>query len=86
MTLPLFKPIQACDGSPMSEVAVPKDTMIVLHSWGCNTNKAVWGDDAYKWKPECWLGELPKVLDEARIPGVYSNLCVAHGKNHVAFR
>ncbi|EIW61057.1 cytochrome P450 [Trametes versicolor FP-101664 SS1] len=79
MTLPLFKPIQARDGSPMSEVAVPKDTMIVLHSWGCNTNKAVWGDDAYEWKPERWLGELPKVLDEARIPGVYSNLMTFSG-------
>ncbi|OJT08558.1 Docosahexaenoic acid omega-hydroxylase CYP4F3 [Trametes pubescens] len=78
MSLPLFKPIQALNSSLMSEVAVPKDTMIVLHSWGCNTNKAVWGDDAYEWKPERWLGSLPKVL-EARIPGVYSNLMTFSG-------
>ncbi|OJT04914.1 hypothetical protein TRAPUB_4294 [Trametes pubescens] len=76
ITIPLFEPVRARDGSLMTEVPVPKDTMILAHLWGCNTNKAVWGDDAYKFKPERWLGELPKALDEARVPGVYSNLCV----------
>lgn len=75
-TIPLFEPVRARDGSLMTEVPVPKDTMILGHLWGCNTNKSVWGDDAYEFKPERWLGELPKALDEARVPGVYSNLCV----------
>ncbi len=46
----------------------------MLNLWACNTNKALWGEDAYEWKPERWLGPLPRALDEARIPGVYSNL------------
>ncbi|EIW61050.1 cytochrome P450 [Trametes versicolor FP-101664 SS1] len=78
-TIPLFEPVRARDGSLMTEVPVPKDTMILGHLWGCNTNKAVWGDDAYKFKPERWLGELPKALDEARVPGVYSNLMTFSG-------
>ena len=42
----------------------------------CNTNKAIWGEDALEWKPERWLAPLPEVLEDAHIPGVYSNLCV----------
>ena len=37
------------------------------------------GEDADEWKPERWLKPLPAVLEEARLPGVYSNLCVQLG-------
>ncbi|KAI0039847.1 hypothetical protein FA95DRAFT_1503644, partial [Auriscalpium vulgare] len=34
---------------------------------------AIWGPDAEEWKPERWLAPLPKTVEEARIPGIYSN-------------
>ncbi|KAI0823809.1 cytochrome P450 [Trametes gibbosa] len=79
MILPVFKPVRGSDGTMMSEVPIPKGTMILLNSAGCNTNKDLWGNDAYEWKPERWLGELPKALDDARVPGVYSNLMTFSG-------
>ncbi len=39
-----------------------------------NDNKAFWGEDAYEWKPERWLEPLPRTVDEARIPGIYSTM------------
>ena len=72
--LPLHEPIRGADGALITEVAVPKGTVAVLNLGACNTNKAVWGEDAYEWKPERWLQPLPPMLDEARVPGVYSNL------------
>lgn len=65
------------DGSLVTEVPVPKGTMLLLHLTGCNTNRDLWGDDVYEWKPERWLGKLPSALDGARIPGVYSNMYVS---------
>ena len=58
----------------ITELAVPKGTVAIQNLWACNTNKALWGEDAYEWKPERWLAPLPPALEEARIPGVYSNL------------
>ena len=58
----------------ISEIPVPKGTDIFLGIQACNTNKALWGDDALEWKPERWLSPLPETLSQARIPGVYSNL------------
>ncbi|KAI0697071.1 cytochrome P450 [Cerioporus squamosus] len=72
--LPLHEPIRGLDGTLITELHVPKGTVAMLNLWACNTNKALWGEDAYEWKPERWLEPLPRALDEARIPGVYSNL------------
>ena len=72
--LPLHEPIRGTDGSLMTEVAVPKGTVAVLNLWACNTNKAIWGEDAYEWKPERFLSPLPPTVEAARVPGVYANL------------
>lgn len=72
--LPLHEPIRGTDGSLISEISVPKGTVAILNLLACNTNKALWGEDALEWKPERWLAPLPRAVDEARIPGVYSNL------------
>ncbi|RDX41898.1 cytochrome P450 [Lentinus brumalis] len=77
--LPLHGPIRGTDGTLITELHVPKGTVAMLNLWACNTNKALWGEDAYEWKPERWLGPLPRALDEARIPGVYSNLMSFYG-------
>ena len=74
--IPLSEPVRCTDGTVISEVPVPKGTMIFLNIRGCNTNKALWGDDACEWNPERWLRPLPKAVEDARIPGIYANLYV----------
>ncbi|KAI0806688.1 cytochrome P450 [Fomes fomentarius] len=74
ITLPLHTPVRGRDGSMMNEVPVTRGTLVLLHLQASNTNKALWGDDSKEWLPERWLGPLPTELEEARIPGVYSQL------------
>ena len=64
------------DGKVVTELAIPKGTMFMLNLRACNTNKALWGEDAKEWKPERWLEPLPKAVEDARIPGIYANLYV----------
>ncbi|KAM5535768.1 hypothetical protein V8D89_010582 [Ganoderma adspersum] len=77
--LPLHEPIRGTDGTLITEVAVPKGTVAVLNLGACNTNKAVWGEDAYEWKPDRFLAPLPRSVEAARVPGVYANLMTFHG-------
>lgn len=74
MTLPLLTPVMGKDGSLVTEVAVPERTWILANIQASNCNRALWGEDAYEWKPERWLKPFPSSLEDARIPGVYSNL------------
>ena len=60
----------------MPEIAVPKGSQIVVNLRAVNTYKAIWGEDALEWKPERWLNPLPRSVEEARIPGIYSHVCV----------
>ncbi|OSD06387.1 cytochrome P450 [Trametes coccinea BRFM310] len=72
--LPLAKPIRGLDGTLIHEVFLPKGTSVCAGLLNCNRNKALWGEDAYEWKPERWLSPLPDAVLDAKIPGVYSNL------------
>ncbi|EPT05081.1 hypothetical protein FOMPIDRAFT_1045154 [Fomitopsis schrenkii] len=72
--VPLTVPIYGTDGTRMDEIAIPKGTQVMVGMLGCNTSKALWGEDAYEWKPERWLKPLPAQLTAAHVPGVYSNL------------
>ncbi len=72
--LPLHEPIRGTDGTLITEVPVPKGTVAVLNLWACNTNRAIWGEDAYEWKPDRFLSPLPRTVEAARVPGVYANL------------
>lgn len=76
--LPLSEPIKGVNGKLIHEIMIPKDTTIVIGILSANRNRAIWGEDATKWKPERWLSPLPDAVIEARIPGIYSNLCVAY--------
>ena len=58
----------------MDAIPVPKGTTVMVHLLANNVNKALWGEDASEWRPERWLQPLPSVLEDARIPAVYSNL------------
>ena len=76
VVLPLSEPVHGRDGTMMSEVPIPKDTIVFIGIYTSNTRKALWGDDAHEWKPERWLSRLPDAVLDAKIPGVYSNLYV----------
>ena len=60
----------------ITEIPLPKDTTVMVGVISSNTSKALWGEDAYEWKPDRWLSPLPETICDAKIPGVYSNLYV----------
>ena len=76
VVLPLSEPVRGRDGTLISQIPLPKNTTVFVGVISSNTNKALWGEDVYEWKPERWLSRLPDALMEAKVPGVYSNLCV----------
>ena len=83
VVLPLSQPIRGVDGSEIREIPVPKDTTVAVGLLSSNQNKAVWGEDALEWRPERWLAPLPGAVQDAKIPGVYSNLWVPSGATPV---
>lgn len=77
IVMPLQSPIEAVDGkTKISNILVKKNTDIIISIIGANLDKAIWGDDAEEWKPERWLEPLPESVAAARLPGVYSSMCV----------
>ncbi|KAI8989217.1 cytochrome P450 [Trametes punicea] len=79
MRLPLHTPVVGQDGTVMNEIPVPAGTSVLVNLQGLNCNRSLWGEDAYEWKPERWLKPLPSALEDARVPGVYSNLMTFSG-------
>ncbi|RPD54902.1 cytochrome P450 [Lentinus tigrinus ALCF2SS1-7] len=79
VVLPLSEPVRGRDGKMINEIPLPKDTTVLVGVTSSNTSKALWGEDAYEWKPERWLSPLPETVAEAKIPGVYSNLMTFWG-------
>ncbi|EMD37251.1 hypothetical protein CERSUDRAFT_113894 [Gelatoporia subvermispora B] len=88
MVLPLSKPIRGEDGRMLSEIPVPKGTVVQIGVQGSNMNKALWGKDALEWKPERWINGLPAAVEEAKIPGVYSHLMtfLGGGRSCIGFK
>ncbi|KAH9941852.1 cytochrome P450 [Epithele typhae] len=74
VVLPLSQPIRGVDGALVREIAVPRDTTVAIGILSANRNKAVWGEDAEAWRPERWLQPLPATVQDAKVPGIYSNL------------
>ncbi len=72
--IPLATPVRGRDGAIMNELAISRGTALILHYQAMNDAPELWGDDAHEWKPERWLSPLPKAVEDAHIPGVYSNL------------
>ncbi|OJT12108.1 Docosahexaenoic acid omega-hydroxylase CYP4F3 [Trametes pubescens] len=79
IVLPLSEPVRGKDGRMMHELHIPKDTSVFVGINASNTNTALWGPDAYEWKPERWLEPLPDAVLDAKIPGVYANLMTFWG-------
>ncbi|EIW54990.1 cytochrome P450 [Trametes versicolor FP-101664 SS1] len=86
--LPLSEPVRGKDGRMMHELHIPKNTSVFVGINASNTNPALWGPDAYEWKPERWLEPLPETVLNARIPGVYANLMTfwGGGRSCVGFK
>ncbi|THU90950.1 cytochrome P450 [Dendrothele bispora CBS 962.96] len=74
VVVPLSKPITGVDGRKISELALPKDTLVFIGSINSNRDPELWGTDAFEFKPERWLSSLPQAVVDAHLPGVYSNL------------
>ena len=76
MVLPLSEPIQMLDGSVLTSLPIPKGTRLIPNLAACNVDPALWGPDASEWNPDRWLKPLPRAVEEARVPGIYSHMYV----------
>lgn len=74
--LPLSTPIIGVDGREVYEIFIPKGTRILTSQLRCNRDPEIWGVDAGEWKPEQWLSPLPQSVLDAKVPGIYSHMCV----------
>ncbi|KAJ3548683.1 hypothetical protein NMY22_g1169 [Coprinellus aureogranulatus] len=72
--LPFSKPVIGVDGKEMTEVLVPKGTMVFPGILASNRNPDIWGPTANEWMPERWLEGLPDSVSSAKVPGIYSHL------------
>ncbi|KAF8659052.1 hypothetical protein AX16_001924 [Volvariella volvacea WC 439] len=88
MILPLSTPVKGQDGRMMKELYVPNNTDVMVSILASNRNPALWGLDAYEWKPERWLKPLPEEVARARIPGVYSHIMtfIGGGRACIGFK
>ena len=62
------------DGTPITEVFVPKGTVVHIGIRAANQDRTIWGDDATEWKPERWLKPLPEEVVNSKIPGAHPKL------------
>lgn len=86
--LPLSRPIKGRDGNEIHEIAVPKNSQVIISVLNANNDSTLWGTDASEWKPERWLSPLPTEVLEARVPGVYSHLMtfIGGGRSCIGFK
>ncbi|PIL27477.1 cytochrome P450 [Ganoderma sinense ZZ0214-1] len=79
--LPLSEPIRLRDGTLVDAIPIPKGTRVIPNVGASNVDPALWGPDAHVWRPERWLEPLPRAVEEAHIPGVYSHMMTFIGGN-----
>ncbi len=72
--MPLMEPIRMRDGTLSNALHIPKNARVIANITACNRDPALWGPDADEWRPSRWLEPLPRELEEAHVPGVYSHL------------
>lgn len=80
-SLPLQRPVTTTSGKIVSEIHVPKGTVIRICLSEMNLSEETWGEDARQWRPERWLEEIPKSVADAKLPGVVPNSMVFWGGN-----
>ncbi|KAI0819414.1 cytochrome P450 [Trametes gibbosa] len=72
--LPLSTPVRGVNGELITAVPLAKNSRIIADVLSCNLDPALWGADAAEWRPQRWMESLPKEVEEAHLPGVYSHL------------
>lgn len=73
--IPLSTAVRGLDGREMHEIFIPKNTEVGIGILNVNRDPSIWGQDSREWKPERWLDPVRGAAN-ARVPGVYSNMCV----------
>ncbi|KAI0656492.1 cytochrome P450 [Cubamyces menziesii] len=76
--LPLGEPVQI-NGQTQDRILVGKGTPIVIPILAINRDKALWGEDAFEFKPERW-DNLPEAVSS--IPGIWANNLTFMGGQH----
>ncbi|CDO75067.1 hypothetical protein BN946_scf184605.g8 [Trametes cinnabarina] len=76
--LPLSEPVYI-DGVAHDRIWVPKGTPIVIPILAINRDKALWGEDAFEFRPDRW-DALPEAVSS--IPGVWANNLTFMGGQH----
>jgi len=87
--LPLGTPVKSRDGKKdIHEVALKRNTTILMNLAAVNRDPEIWGEDAELWRPERWLGRKPEDVSKVRIPGVYPGLMTfsAGGRSCIGFK
>jgi hypothetical protein len=73
--LPLSTPLRGTDGKLHAEIAVSKDTVVVIDIATSNRRTDVWGADAEEFNPERWLKAGEDAMPLGKTPGmVYGSL------------
>ncbi|KAJ7108499.1 cytochrome P450 [Mycena epipterygia] len=78
--LPLSKPLVTKSGKTITEIPIPKNTLLVVSIAGYNRNPDVFGEDAHVFRPERWLDGTVQTSTSL---GVYGNL-MTFGSGHRA--
>ncbi|KAI0327022.1 cytochrome P450 [Cubamyces sp. BRFM 1775] len=76
--LPLGESVQI-NGQAQDRILVGKGTPIVIPILAINRDKALWGEDAFEFKPERW-DDLPEAVSS--IPGIWANNLTFMGGQH----
>ncbi|KZT05226.1 cytochrome P450 [Laetiporus sulphureus 93-53] len=69
--IPLNTPYADIHGELHDSIRVTKDTPIFIPILAINRSKALWGEDAFEFKPERWAS-IPEAVQN--IPGVWGNM------------
>ncbi|KAJ4481154.1 cytochrome P450 [Lentinula aciculospora] len=80
--VPLSLPVRSINGNEVTEIFIPKGTLVVISILNANRDPELWGPDVLEWKPERWLSPLPEAIMNSKMPGVYSHLMTFNGGNH----
>ncbi|KAE9396151.1 cytochrome P450 [Gymnopus androsaceus JB14] len=77
--VPLSKPVRGVDGRDITEVILPKGTMVDISIINSNRNTDFWGPMRWSGNPKDGFLPFRILYTNAKIPGVYSHLMTFNG-------